>query len=206
LIHHANRQNALPRFGRHSFLHRWSIWVGGQVTILPEKTQPRPSSWGVFRRHPPRILSAARIRCSSAIGLGYRIPRCIRRTRAGVSLREANARQSVSPWLEHLIKYSRRKIFLILDNLKVHHARKVTEWVKRNNARIELFFRPAYGPDLKPDEHLNADLKHGVGTRAPSRMKKQLFVAAQEHLLMLKNSPKRIQKYFEDPVIAYAAT
>lgn len=108
-------------------------------------------------------------------------------------------------FLKRLIKYSRRKIFLIVDNLKVHHAIDVTNWLKENKDRIELFFLPAYSPDLNPDEHLNADLKHGVGSRTPGRTKGQLKATAESHLAMLKSTPKRIRKYFKDPAIAYAA-
>jgi transposase len=108
-------------------------------------------------------------------------------------------------FLKRLIKYSRHKIFLIVDNLKVHHAIMVKQWLQKNVARIELFFLPAYGPDLNPDEHLNADLKQGVGSRAPSRSKTNLKAAAEDHLEMLKKSPDRIRKYFKDPAISYAA-
>lgn len=109
-------------------------------------------------------------------------------------------------FLKGLIKNRKRKIFLILDNLKVHHGKQVAKWVEKNHMRIELFFLPAYSPDLNPDEHLNADLKQGVGSRAPSRTKKNLAKAAGEHLAMLKTTPKRIMEYFKDPAIAYAAT
>jgi transposase len=108
-------------------------------------------------------------------------------------------------FLQGLIKYSRRKIFLIVDNLKVHHGKLVTDWVIKHGTRIELFFLPAYSPDMNPDEHLNADLKQGVGSRAPGRTKEHLLRAAEDHLSMLKATPERICKYFEDPAIAYAA-
>ena len=108
-------------------------------------------------------------------------------------------------FLKGLIKYSRVKIFLILDNLRVHHSKMVTAWVEKNKERIELFFLPAYSPDLNPDEHLNSDLKFGIGSKIPSRSKKNLTNAAKEHLKMLNSAPERIVKYFEDPAILYAA-
>jgi transposase len=108
-------------------------------------------------------------------------------------------------FLKRLIKYSRHKIYLVVDNLKVHHAIKIKQWLQKNIDRIELFFLPAYSPDLNPDEHLNADLKQGVGSRAPSRSKKNLKSAAENHLEMLRNSPNRIRTYFKDPAIEYAA-
>jgi transposase len=108
-------------------------------------------------------------------------------------------------FLKGLIKYSRRKIFLIVDNLKVHHGKLVTEWLEKNKAKIEVFFLPAYSPDLNPDEHFNADLKYGVGSKAPGRTKRHLLAAAENHLSMLNTNPDRIRRYFLDPAIAYAA-
>jgi len=107
-------------------------------------------------------------------------------------------------FLKGLIKNRHRKVFLILDNLKVHHGKPVAKWAKENKARIELFYLPAYSPDLNPDEHLNADLKQGVGSRAPSRTKKHLVKAAEEHLAMIKATPSRIREYFKDSTISYA--
>ena len=41
---------------------------------------------------------------------------------------------------EALIKDADRKIFLILDNLKVHHSKPVKAWAAENAQEIELFF------------------------------------------------------------------
>jgi transposase len=43
-------------------------------------------------------------------------------------------------FLTRLIKDVDRKIFLILDNLKVHHAKIIQKWEKKNNDKIEIFF------------------------------------------------------------------
>ena len=51
------------------------------------------------------------------------------------------------------------KLFLIVDNLRVHHAVKVRQWVSEHHGAIELLFLPAYAPDHNPDEYLNNDLK-----------------------------------------------
>ena len=108
-------------------------------------------------------------------------------------------------FLEGLRRDSRKKIFLILDNLKVHHSKPVKEWLEKWKSRVEVFYLPAYSPDLNPDEHLNADLKHGVGLKAPARTKVHLQKTATEHMIMLEGNPKRIRKYFKDPAIQYAA-
>jgi len=54
---------------------------------------------------------------------------------------------------------NKKKIFLIADNLKVHHAKKVQEFIENNKDKIEIFFLPPYSPELNPDELLNQDVK-----------------------------------------------
>ena len=78
------------------------------------------------------------------------------------------------------------KVFLVLDNLKVHHARPVKAWLKQNQEHIEVFYLPSYSPELNPDEMLNANLKSAVTTKAPNRRKGQLKQAAIGHLRHLQ--------------------
>src|SRR3954462_9547029 len=62
-------------------------------------------------------------------------------------------------FLRRLIKDAGQKVFLIVDNLKVHHASKIKTWVAAHAHEAELFYLPAYTPDHHPDEYLNNDLK-----------------------------------------------
>lgn len=43
-------------------------------------------------------------------------------------------------FLKRLIKDTNKKIFLIVDNLKVHHAKIIQTWQKNNSKKIEIFF------------------------------------------------------------------
>lgn len=43
-------------------------------------------------------------------------------------------------FIKRLIAHRKRKIFLIVDNLRVHHAKKVTEWLENHKKEIEIFF------------------------------------------------------------------
>ncbi|KAF1016509.1 MAG: hypothetical protein E5299_00536 [Burkholderia gladioli] len=45
-----------------------------------------------------------------------------------------------------------KKVFLILDNLKVHHAQPVKAWLAQHLDKIEVFYLPSYSPELNPDE------------------------------------------------------
>lgn len=67
-------------------------------------------------------------------------------------------------FLKRLIKDVKKKVFLIVDNLKVHHAKIVQEWLKENREKIEVFFLPPYTPEHNPDEYLNQDVKSSLVT------------------------------------------
>lgn len=63
--------------------------------------------------------------------------------------------QTMIQFLKRLVKDAGRKVFLVLDNLRVHHSRMVREWLSEHQDQIELFFLPSYSPELNPDEYLN---------------------------------------------------
>ncbi len=108
-------------------------------------------------------------------------------------------------FLASLIKDAGKKVFLILDNLRVHHSKPVKQWVKEHQDKIELFYLPSYSPELNPQERLNADLKHAIGTKVPVRTKAKLKLAATEHMTKLEKSPERVKSFFQDPRVKYAA-
>jgi len=113
--------------------------------------------------------------------------------------------QTMIKFMERLIKDADKKIFLIVDNLKVHHSYIVRDWLEEHESEIEIFFLPSYSPELNPDEYLNCDLKAGVHSGVPARTKKELTKKAISHLRKLQKLPGRIKKYFKHPKIAYAA-
>lgn len=108
-------------------------------------------------------------------------------------------------FLKHLIKNSPKKIFLILDNLRVHHSNVVKNWVRENQEKIELFFLPAYSPEKNPDEYLNCDLKQGLSNKPAPKNQEKLKENLENHMQMLVQNPERIQKYFNHKDIQYAA-
>lgn len=110
-------------------------------------------------------------------------------------------------FFKQLLKGATKKIFLILDNLRVHHAKPVKAWVAkaRNTKRIEVFFLPAYSPELNPDEYLNGDLKVGVYAKPPTRDTATLKKNVRAHMRMLQQSPTRVSHYFSHPKVRYAA-
>lgn len=108
-------------------------------------------------------------------------------------------------FLARLVESHGRKVYLISDNLRVHHGKKVKAWAEERKESIELFHIPSYSPELNPDEYLNRDLKTNVhGKRAP-----KTFAELKENVLSfmksLQKTPARVMKYFRSPKVAYCA-
>lgn len=104
-------------------------------------------------------------------------------------------------FMKQLIKSSEKKIYLILDNLRVHHSKLVKEWVEENKKDIALFFLPSYSPEKNPDEYLNCDLKQGMSAKPAPKLEENINL----HMQMLKENPERLKKYFNHIDIKYAA-
>ncbi len=108
-------------------------------------------------------------------------------------------------FMELLVKDTKHKVFLVLDNLRVHHSKPVKAWLAQHEEAIEVFYLPSYSPELNPDERLNADLKHKITTTAPARSRSKLKEVTTRHMEFIERSPERVIKYFGDPHVSYAA-
>lgn len=108
-------------------------------------------------------------------------------------------------FLKRLIKDNDQKIFLIIDNLRVHHSKLVKEWLQDHEDQIELFYLPAYSPERNPDEYLNRDLKVSAANKAPVRNKQQLKRQLISHMRKIQKLPNRVKSYFKNQYVQYAA-
>jgi transposase len=115
-----------------------------------------------------------------------------------------NAEQFIA-FLRRLSKDAGQKAFLIVDNLKVHHANKVKTWAAAHAHEIELFYLPAYAPDHNPDEYLNNDLKQKLRQQPQPASKDELIKSTRAVLRAIQRSPCRIQAYFKPSAVRYAA-
>lgn len=74
-------------------------------------------------------------------------------------------------FLKRLVHGRKKRVFLILDNLRVHHSKALKTWLEENEEKIAVFHLTSYSTELNPDELLNADLKQRVTKAAPARNK-----------------------------------
>lgn len=108
-------------------------------------------------------------------------------------------------FMSRLIKDAGRKVFLILDNLRVHHGKKVAAWLEANRERIEVFFLPPYAPEYNPDEYLNGDLKHKIRSGLPARSQDDLEKKTRSFMKTLQKRSHHVKNYFKHPSVTYAA-
>ena len=71
---------------------------------------------------------------------------------------------SFKRFLETILEQAKtnKKILLVLDNARYHHAKKLKEYINSIKDRIELFFLPAYSPDINAIEMLWKKTRRGV--------------------------------------------
>ena len=108
-------------------------------------------------------------------------------------------------FLERLIREVPHKVFLILDNLPAHRSRAARAWLAERRKQIEVFYLPAYSPELNPDEGLHADLKQAVTGKPPARSRPELKRRVINHMRRLSKLPGRVRSFFHRPTVRYAA-
>ena len=59
-------------------------------------------------------------------------------------------------FLEKLLRHRRkdRKMVVVLDNARYHHARLIQPWLKIKRNVLQLLFLPPYSPELNPVERV----------------------------------------------------
>ena len=112
--------------------------------------------------------------------------------------------QRLIVFLDRLIKSSERKVFVILDNLSVHHSKIVKEWLNHNTDRIELFHLPTYSPELNPGEYFNGTLKRTLEGKGNINSKKELDNIVRHSVENTRSDKALLTRLFETAQVRYA--
>ena len=107
-------------------------------------------------------------------------------------------------FMRRLIKGAPQKIFLILDNLRTHHANLVNDWVAAHKEAIEIFFLPPYSPQYNPDEYLNGNLKRELANKGFSKNVDELESKARGTMKKFQMDTDHIANFFNAPKVSYA--
>ena len=113
--------------------------------------------------------------------------------------------QRLIAFMRSLIRQAKQKIFLILDNLKVHHGKLVAKWLTKHKDKIELFFLPPYAPESNPDEYLNHALKLSVYSGDLPRTSSDICHKTESFMRMLQRNRPHVSAFFRHPSLSYTA-
>jgi len=107
-------------------------------------------------------------------------------------------------FLARLVKSAgAQKVYVIADNLRVHHGKRVKAWEAEHEGEIELHYIPSYSPELNPDEYLNRDLKKNVHGRKAPRSQAELKENVKVFMRLLQRCWWRVEKYFNSSKLEY---
>ena len=106
-------------------------------------------------------------------------------------------------FMERLVRASKQKVFLILDNLKVHHGKLVAAWLEKHKEKIEAFFLPPYAPEYNPDEYLNHALKISVHSGQLPYTTEDISHKIQSFMRKLQYHPSIVSNFFRHPLLSH---
>ena len=189
-------KNEYPRIARSAKKEKAEIYWGDETGVQNEANRVR--GYGPKGVTPVLKVTAKRAHISmvSAITNEGKVRFMI--------YREAMTQAKLITFMSRLIRDAGRKVYLILDNLKVHHGRKVAEWLVKHEEEIAVFSLPSYSPELNPDEYLNGDLKTRVHSGTYAGTESDLKHKTQSFMRMLIKRPHHVRSYFHHPMVAYA--
>lgn len=108
-------------------------------------------------------------------------------------------------FLARLVHNAPRPIFLVVDGHPSHRSKRTRRFVDSLKGRLQLFFLPAYSPELNPDELVWTDLKTRHVGRTCIYDRESLHHAVVSYFRSLQQLPNKIRSFFRSPTTSYAA-
>ncbi len=108
-------------------------------------------------------------------------------------------------FLTRLVAGASRKVLLIVDRLQAHKTPAIEAWVAAHREQIEVFYLPAYSPELNPVEYLNNDMKGTVNEAGLPPDRPTLRGRLSGFMRRLLRMPEHVISYFLHPWTQYAA-
>lgn len=173
------------------------IYWGDEMGI--QSTDNRGRSYGLKGKKPVIKKSGSRFKCNMLAAI----------TPQGnmnwtVFENNFDAKKCID-FLRRLIKQAKQKVFLILDNHRVHHSKKVKAYIEKYKDKIQIFYLPPYCPDMNPQELLNQDVKANANHFKPLTSLKNLTINVRYYLTKVQFDEFKIMGFFKKKEVAYAA-
>ena len=105
--------------------------------------------------------------------------------------------------LEHIMRGRRKRLFLVLDSLPAHKAKRVRDYVESTHGKLELHFLPGYAPELNPDELVWNYIKRTGTAKSPLASGESLGERIEADLQAVQDNPSLVRSFFKAPCVAY---
>jgi len=189
-----------PRIKAEAAANSARILWADEATVQVGGIKPR----GCSKRGRPPVLRTTgnrSVRCNTISAVGNRGDLMFMTFEGSMNV------EIFKTFILQVIKEVAGPVTMIVDNLKVHHANCLGEWLKERRERdsFTLEYLPSYSPELNPDEYLNRDVKAGLAERALPKDAKAVNAAVADHLSARKNTPEKVRNLFKKSEVCYAA-
>ncbi|MGE6964367.1 IS630 family transposase, partial [Bacillus thuringiensis] len=100
-------------------------------------------------------------------------------------------------YFRHFLQYvlhehPNKHIVMILDNARIHHAKLLKPFLKKNNQRLTLVFLPPYSPNLNLLEPIWKALKENVISNRFHASQKEIKTSVLSFLTHLAQFPAKV--------------
>lgn len=107
-------------------------------------------------------------------------------------------------FLENLRSDTGHPVFVIADNARYHHSKRVQEFLEENKGSIMMAFLPPYTPELNPDEQVWNYAKREMGKKS-IRNKGEMERAIFSIMHAIQDKVDLIKSFFQLPDTKYAS-
>jgi transposase len=107
--------------------------------------------------------------------------------------------------LKDFMKGRKKPIFIITDGHPVHKSKKVTDFIKANKEKVQLYLLPPYAPDLNPDELVWNQMRNMGTSKKPLKQGESLKARAVADLELIKQDRKLVKSFFQEANVCFAA-
>ena len=94
-------------------------------------------------------------------------------------------------------------VFIIADNAKYHHSKKVSTFLATQSGQIMMAFLPPYSPELNPDEQVWNHAKADAGKRT-IRSKQEMEAVILTAMRAIQQKIELVKSFFRLPDTLYA--
>ena len=105
-------------------------------------------------------------------------------------------------FLEKRVRETGRKIFAVMDSCSAQEAKRAKQWIAEHAEDCEIFYQPAYSPEVNPVELTWALVKREVSQQV-SKTKGQMRTSLENAFRALEESLEQVRAFSREADCKY---